>query len=159
MQVTQDTPELLVLDHVPWVLAIVLTVPLLIFAGAALALLVAGEWTGALGALAGMALWVLALLVFVERVQLILDRGAGTVTLRRRTLWRYRQDTFALTGLSRAEVQSRRGSKGGRVRRAVLVFDRGEDRGTWPVTEIFSSGPGAEHTAAAVNRWLGVRDG
>jgi hypothetical protein len=156
MKVTRDTPGMLVLDEVPWLLAAVLALPVLGFAGATLALLVAGEWFGAAGALAGTALWVMALVVFVERLQLILDRGTDTVTLRRRTLWRYRQDRFALSSLSRVDVESRRGSKGGRVHRAVLVFDEGEDRGRHPVTEVFSSGSGAERTAAAVNGWLGT---
>jgi hypothetical protein len=154
MKVTRDTPDLLVLDDVPWVLAAALMVPLLVFLAATLALLVAGEWTGAAGALAGTALWAMALTVFVERLQLILDRGAGTVTLRRRTLWRYRQDIFALASLARADVDTRRRSKGGLTHRPVLVFDTGEDRGTWPVTEIYTSGQGADRTAAAINRWL-----
>jgi hypothetical protein len=159
MKVTHDTTELLVLDHVPWGLAVLLMLPLLLFTFAAIGIFAAGDWAGAAGAVPGAVLFAMALVVFVERLQLILDRRTGTVTLRCRTLWRYRQDTYALASLARARVESKRGSKGKRLYRPVLVFDAGEDRGVWPVTEIYSSGQGADRTAAAINRWLGLPPG
>jgi hypothetical protein len=154
MKINHDTPELLVLDYRPFFWAVALIIPTLVFVGISLKLLWDGEVMGGLGALLGSGLWLMALAIFVERLQVILDRVRGTVTLRRRTVLRYRQDVFDLSELSRAEVQRSRGSKGGTTWRPVLVFDRGKDRGVHPITEIYSSGDGAQRTADAINAWL-----
>jgi hypothetical protein len=155
VKISHDTPDLLVLDYTPWLWAVVLMIPTLIFIGLGLSLLVEGEVLGALGAILGSGLWIMGLVIFVERLQVILDRRTGTVTLRRRTVLRYRQDTYDLAGLDRADVQRSSGSKGGSTYRPVLVFVGGEDRGIHPITQIYSSGGGAHQAANAINGWLG----
>lgn len=154
MKISHDAPDLLILDYTPWVWAVVLMIPTLVFIGFGLSLLAEGGVLGGLGAILGSGIWIMALAIFVERLQVILDRHAGTVTLRRRTVLRYRQDVHDMAALDRAEVQRSSGSKGGSTYRPVLVFEGGEDRGIHPITQIYSSGRGAHRATDAINGWL-----
>ncbi len=105
----------------------------------------------------GSAFFALFFWVFVRRNQLLLDRRAGTVTLRRRTLSRYSETIHDLDHLSRAIVQTSRGDDSD-THRMALILSGGMDAGTHPFTAVYTSGTGARRAADAVNAWLHARD-
>ncbi len=154
MKVSHDTPHLLVLDYTSWFWALFLPIPILVCLGWAVDDAIAGNPLSALAALASSAFWGMVMAFLVERKQVILNRRTGTVTLRRRTMLRHRQDVFALSGLDRAEAQAHIGSEGDMTWRPVLVFETGQDRGVHPVTPVYTAGQGAHRAADAINGWL-----
>ena len=79
MKIARNTPEKLKLDDRPWILGGCLVVLILVFAGFGLNALLAGRMGGLLG-LVGAALWAVALVVFVRRTTISLDRQTGQMT-------------------------------------------------------------------------------
>jgi len=83
MKVIRDTPDQLILEETPWLLGIGMVGFILAFVGPGLFLVMSGEWMGLFFAAIGGGLGFMALAVFVERIQLIFDRVAGTLTVPR----------------------------------------------------------------------------
>ena len=163
MKVKRNTPDLLIAEEVPWFISIMLFIFIMAFVIPGVMLVFMGEWAGLIFALGGGGLGFGGMCVFVERLQVILDARTMTITLRRRTILGHQERVLPLTGLLRAATE--RSTSSGKSRqtlyRPVLVLeDRaggGEQR--HPVTEVYSSGRSAERLVAAVNGWLGARDG
>lgn len=154
MKVIRNTPDHLILEETPWILGIAMVGFILSFVGPGLFLVVSGDWMGLFFAGVGGGLGFMALAVFVQRIQLILDRRAGTLTLRHATILRYIQEVIPLTHLQGAELESRVGSKGRRLVRAELVLSSGTGTRRLPVTEVWTNGGGPGRTVASVNAWL-----
>ncbi len=154
MKMIRDTPDQLILEDTPWLLGIAMIGFILAFVGPGLFLVMSGEWMGLFFAGVGGGLGVMALAVFVERIQLILDRQAGTLTIRRATVLRYVQEVLPLSDLVGAELESRIGGKGGRTQRAALVLSDGTGRRLHPITEVWTNGAGPARTVAAITGWL-----
>lgn len=158
MKVTRNNPEHFVLDHVPWVLSVVLTLFTLIFAGVGLGMLLSGDMFGVMFLVVGGGLGVACMAVFIERIQLILDRNAGQVRLRKQSLFGYSEDKRELAGLHGAIVETSRDSSGRETFRPALVVDTLAGPEAWPVSQVFSSGRGARKAVEAINAWLGVEE-
>ena len=156
MRISLDTRDELRLDHVPWITAALILTMLLACIGLALGFVAAGDWAGALmiGG-AGSAVCGLALVAFVERLQLWFDRRAGTVVWRRRTLRGFSERSVPLSAVRRAVLDERRGSKGTRLFRARLVIEGADDL---PLTTVWSNAGHHRRSAAAINRFLGQTD-
>ncbi|MBE0453376.1 hypothetical protein [Roseovarius autotrophicus] len=90
VKITHDTPDLLIAENTPWVIAVMLSLGLLLFAG--IGSLVASQTLIGAFVMAGIGggMCLAAICIFVERLQVILDARAGTVTLRSRTILRRR---------------------------------------------------------------------
>ncbi|MDA0961972.1 MAG: hypothetical protein O2898_03525, partial [Proteobacteria bacterium] len=89
MKILRDTPEQLIIEETPWVLGIMLVFFILAFVGPGLFLVTQGELIGLFFAGVGGGLGAMGLIVFVQRVQVILDTMTDEVIDRRRSVLRY----------------------------------------------------------------------
>jgi hypothetical protein len=154
MKTTRNTPDQLILENTPWVIAICLVIFILIFVAVGLVMLADGDWGPAMafffvGGGAGVA----ALFAFVRRTQLILDRPRNLIELRRKSLYNQTVQTFELIHLKNAVVESMRSNEA-ITYRATLVISGGMQAGHHPITLVYSSGTGADRAVAAINAWL-----
>ncbi len=154
MKVTTDTPELLIVDDNPILLAIMLTLFILIFVGIGLLTVFSGVWAGLIFVFVGGGLGFGAFAAFVRHVQLVCHRPEGWIELRRRTIFGMRKIRYRLDEISRAELEESSSSDGGRLYRVALVIEQGESVGHHPLTEDYSNSKGHGRVAEAVNRWL-----
>ena len=153
MKVSRNTPDQLIIENNPIVLAILLNTLFLVFLGAGLFNLSTDFWFGIAFAGGAVVFGAIFNLAFIRRTQILFDRPANLVEMRRKSLLGYQRRTWALEHLDRAEVQSSR-SDNTNTYRAALVFDGGMDAGTHPITLVYSSGGGARRAADAINTWL-----
>lgn len=158
MQVRETTPQRLILEDRPLVLGIILALAILFPLLLALATFRDAPWLGFAMALMA-ALFGAAFVAFVRRVIVILDRDAGAVVIRTKSVLGQSEATHPLAAISHASVEttvSRSTSSNGRrsttsqTHRTVLhIGDK-----VVPLTEVYSSGDGAERIAGAINDWL-----
>lgn len=158
MQILEISPRRLTLEDRPWVLGIILAVVILFLLFLALATSGQSLWL-TFAMLLMAALFGAAFVAFVRRVIVILDRDAGAVVIRSKGVLGQSEATHPLADISHASVEttvSRSTSSNGRrsttsqTHRTVLhVGDK-----VVPLTEVYSSGDGAELIAGAINDWL-----
>ncbi|WP_299845860.1 hypothetical protein [uncultured Roseovarius sp.] len=162
MKIKKNTPELLIAGETPWFLAIMLLFFTLTFAAIGL-LTLTQHWAGLIFLFVGGGLGVGAMCVFVERLQLILDARAETLTLRSRTMFRYTETVLPLKDVLRAETEtghsnSRNGvnSPQSLSRVTFIIRDGSGTDGTTilPLTSVMSTGKGAATVTHAANEWL-----
>ena len=151
MKITHDTPDLLVLEDVPWMLGILFVAMVLIPVGVGLTMLLSGEWTGIFVALGGAAFGGIFFAAFVRRTRLVLDRKAGMAELKRRSVLGLKTWTWRLDEIDRAWAESSMSQKS-TTSRPVLILTTGARQAINPV---YSSGQGAARATTAINRWLG----
>lgn len=149
MKVTTDTPDLLIVEDRPVILALALTAFILIFIAVGLTVMMAGEWWGIVFALVGGGVGFAAFWGFVRRVQVVFHRPEGHVEFRRRNIFGGSRLRHA-----RAEVEESRSSDDGPTYRVVLVIEHGQSAGRYPVTLAYLSGSAHRRVAAAINSWL-----
>jgi len=164
MKIAHDTEDLLIFDRIPWVAGTLLTIfvalPLAAGIAAGITVILSGDISLVnavmmiLGGAVFMSPFVLIIYALVRRRQVILDRRAGTVTLRRRTIFGYQQEVHALEDLRGAEIESRRlSARSSRLsHRALLRLDTQ----TRPVAPDFGGLSVAQEQAARINAWLGT---
>ncbi|MEQ6201957.1 hypothetical protein ABMC88_02775 [Sulfitobacter sp. HNIBRBA2951] len=164
MKITRNIPDHLIIENNPLPLAIIVILFALTFVSVGVVIVAAGAWMGSVFIFAGLFFGVVFTIVFVRRVQLVLDRPNNRIELRKRTLLGYSAQTWPLDRLDHAIVETmdnsgrRKRRRSGRNRRygaakthrAVMVFPQA----THPVTSVYSSGPSAANTAEAINSWL-----
>ncbi|WP_135502228.1 hypothetical protein [Roseovarius aestuariivivens] len=163
MRIIQNTPERLVAEEVPWLIAVMLFLFTMTFLGVGLAIAASGVPAGLLFAGAGGGLGCAALGVFVERLQLVLDARTGRAVIRRRTLWQRSETVLPLQRVLHATEE--RGPGARRLSRPALVLAAPRIPGAsdpsretvHPVTEIYASGRAAARLVCAVNEWLDER--
>jgi hypothetical protein len=154
MKVTTDSPELLVVENRPVLLALGLTLFILAFIAVGMAMMLAGEWWGLLVALFGGGIGFAAFWGFVRRVQVVFHRPEAYVEVRRRDIFGGSRVRHALAEIDRAEVEESYSSDSGPTYRVVLVVARGQSAGRHPVTQAYSSGAAHHRAAEAINSWL-----
>ncbi|WP_299778808.1 hypothetical protein [uncultured Roseobacter sp.] len=156
MRILTDTPDRLVIEHRPLLLALALVALTLLLLYAAMASYAEGD--------TGKALFVLAVTLLlmgpsfwfaVERVQVIFDRRARTYTLRKRRLAGDQFETHPLDTVTRAMVQTHKGNhEDPDCHRVALVLgaDRLENR--HGLTHSYRSGQQARQVVGRINAWL-----
>lgn len=156
----EHSPELLVIDNRPVLVAVMLSFMLLAFVAAAIGMLSDGMIGQGLLFLFGAPLFIgVFFALFVRRNQLVLNRQTGELLHRRRTIYSHTEKRFDLSALEGAEVEHGR-SDGKTTYRMVYILSDGPDTGRHPFTMAYSSGNGAQRAAEAVNGWLAEgRDG
>ncbi|MCK0150385.1 hypothetical protein MWU54_10150 [Marivita sp. S6314] len=154
MKVTRDTDTQLILANTPWLLSLGLVLFMLVFVGAGVLRMSDTLLGGMVMLIAGSIGGAVFLLAFVRRTQLILDRHSGLVTLRRRSLLGYSEKTFDLDDLSHAVTQDSRSKNNSGTRRAALMFHKGPDKGTHPITIVYTNTKGPVRAVDAINRWM-----
>lgn len=155
MKVTRNIPQQLIVADTPWLIGIMLTVFILMFVGAGLALVISGEWLGLLFGAMGGGLGMTAFAIFVRRTMAILDRGTAKVTLRERSLFGFREEHHDLTKVRGAVVESSVNSNGQTTYRPTLVLRSGDSETRLPLIEVYSNGRGPDRVVTAINGWLG----
>ncbi|MFK7751507.1 MAG: hypothetical protein AB8B51_03060 [Sedimentitalea sp.] len=154
MKVTRNTPEQLILDVTPWLWGIGLVVFTLIFAVVSFVVLMEGDVAIALVSLTGCAMGALAFAVFVRRAQIILDRTADTLVIRRRSVFGYSAVEHPLSALTHAELDTTPGNQGRRMSRPVLVLGDGMSAGHHPITQAYTNSPQPGRMVDIINDWL-----
>ena len=155
MKVTRNTPEQLIVADVPWLIAIMLVLFVLVFVGIGLALVAGGEWFGLIFALGGGGMGLVALAVFVQRVQVIFDRPSNALIMRKRTVLGYSEVRHNLSDVTKAVLETTRNSKGQRMSRPSLVLGGGMSAGVHPIVSVYTNTRGPSRVVKAVNDWLG----
>lgn len=153
MKVTTDTPDLLIVEDRPILLAIGLIVFILIFVAVGLSMLGEGDWKGLLFSLLGGGMGLLAFWAFVRRVQVVFNRPRNYVEFRRRNIFNASKVRHALNEIDRAVVEESTG-KDGPTYRVALVIGGGQSAGRHPVTLAYSSGSAHRRVADRINAWL-----
>ncbi|WP_342068804.1 hypothetical protein [Yoonia algicola] len=155
MKIVRNTSDQLILQSVPWVIAIMLSIFLLGAIGFGLSSLFESNTTDAFWGLLAIPLFLsLFIVIFVRRDDLILDRSRNLLELRHSTFRGRTKIQHKLEHLNRAMLQTSRSSKGATTHRIALVLDGGMDAGTHPVTPVYVSGNGAKRGVEAINAWL-----
>ena len=158
MNIREISPRRLTLEDRPWVLGIILAVVILFLLFLALATSGQSLWL-TFAMLLMAALFGAAFVAFVRRVIVIFDRDTGAVVIRTKSVLGQSETTHPLAEISHASVEttiSRSTSSNGRrsttsqTHRTVLHI--GAE--VVPLTQVYSSGDGAERMAAAINDWL-----
>jgi Na+-transporting methylmalonyl-CoA/oxaloacetate decarboxylase gamma subunit len=152
MKVTANTPDMLIVEDRPIFIAIMLTVLTLVFVGAGVGLLLAGELWGLMFAGLGGGIGFLFLFLFVRRVQVIFHLPERYVEIRRKNLFRARKVRHRLDEVSRAILETSR-TDGTTTYRVTLVIE-GESAGRHPITLAYSNVGRHRECAAAINDWL-----
>ena len=154
MKVTRNTPRQLIVEDMPWLIAIMLVFFIMAFVGPGILMMMDGVWQAIFFALAGGGMGVAALAVFVRRVQVILNLDEDTVTMRERSLFGYKQIVHQLSNLKEARLETTRGKEGGTLYRPVLILDEGMSAGTHPIIESYTNTGGPKRLVDAINDWL-----
>ena len=164
MKIKRNTPDLLIAGETPWFIAFMLSFFILVFAGIGIGLISTGVWAGLVFLVFGGGLGVGGMAAFVERLQLIMDASAGTLTMRRRTIFSYNETVIPLDDVIRAGTESGKSGSASdfdKPRQTVsrLAFEVRDGSGTGsttivPMTEVMSNGQGAARVTRAANEWL-----
>lgn len=148
MKVTRRTDRRLIVEDQPWLISLLLGGCFLGTLAGAFFALMAGEVFLGLFFAVFSAFTLLFVMLFTRRVQLIFDRGAGTITMRTRSFKGYREVVHPFEDFSHAICE------GYDTRRCVLVFKSGMSAGHHPVTGYLTNGPGPQRITDAINDWL-----
>lgn len=105
MKIRLNNSNIFVAEEMPWLIAIMLVFFIFAFVAPGLGIAFDRVWEGLLFALAGGGMGFAALCVFVERLQVIIDAREGLITLRSRTVLRYRQTVLPLDAFVRAKAE------------------------------------------------------
>ena len=161
MKITEETPDTLRLDYIPWGISLALVAFVLLFVGVGIAALARGDWgSGFWTILFGGGIGGVALVLFAERTQFVASRPAGTVALRRRTLRGFAEERRPLTDIAGAVVEVTRRDVGDRhvrsrrnavISRPALVLTDGSHL---PLRAAYATGDDAARAVAAIERWL-----
>ena len=152
MKVTTNTPELLIVEERPWMIGIFMIFGALMFAGAGIAMLLNGQWTGLIF-FGGSGFWMVFFFIFVRRVQAVFNGPAGWLEIRRRSLRGYAKVRHNLAEIERAVQESMSGDNGSTYRVTLIIPD-GQSKGRHPLTQHYTGGGGAQRTVMAINSWL-----
>lgn len=154
MKITRDSPDQLIIAYIPWVMSLLLAGFILIFAGVGLSLLFDGELVGLVFGVFGAGIGGICFVVFVRRVQVIFDRPKQTFTLRRRSVFGYKENTRALGDVDHAILEHSTNSDGQRLDRPTVVMKRGKGDLRVPIVTAYSNIGGSGDIVQAINRWL-----
>jgi hypothetical protein len=157
MKTVTDTPERLVIEDAPMGIGLLAVGVMAINCMIGIGMVAAGQpWGGGTFILGGIFAGLLLLWLFARHTQVWLDRGTGVAALRVRTIFGYREKSFPLSDLKRAETCMSRGAQGQYLYGPALVFG-GQTKTKLPIIDPYTSKPTAEVTTATINAWLARR--
>lgn len=155
MKLVRQTPEELILMHRPIWLCTALGVAAVVVLGTGFWHLSQAAWLKAGVALlmaiglAGPALW-----LGTERIIVTFDRGAGTCAIDTRHLRGPMHESYPLTTVDHAVVQSHKGFGQGSAQRAAIVLSPCRQEDHRPLTQGYAGGRQAADLVARINAWL-----
>lgn len=164
MKITRNTPEQLIIENNPILMAVMITLMALIFFTVGLFVVTSEIVVGLVFMAVGLFIGIGMNMVFVRRTQVILDATQGSVEIRRRSWFGFRKSNWDLAHLDGATLQSTRikGSGAGPgtlSHRAALVIDGGVNPGEHPITIVYNANSTrAERIVEAINSWCAALD-
>ncbi|GGX44279.1 hypothetical protein GCM10007385_10280 [Tateyamaria omphalii] len=147
MVIVRNIPTQLILAHAPWLLGGGLIICIVACAAAGLVLITAGERSGLLIVLLGAGVPLGIFAIAIKRDQVIFDVHSGTVTVQRRTVFKYQNAVYKLDTVRRADIDNVSDTA-----RAILTFH--DAHPPYPLVEAYNSGNGPHRAADAINSWL-----
>jgi hypothetical protein len=150
MKIKENTPDRLVIEDRPILLAVLLSLFILIVAAGAVALAMDGRWAKAGLVAVFLPIVGAVLVIFVRRIILFLDRSADVALLRAVTLRGQTETRWPLDSVTGAVVQTSSDGDGPAHRPALTLADGT----TAPLTPVYTSGGGAARATTAINGWL-----
>ena len=154
MKVTRNTPDQLILQNNPLLLVAALNLFFLIFLAIGMGTIGQNGLVGAIFIGGSLLMGAALNLAFARRTQLILDRTADRVELRRKSLLAYYRQVWRIADVTGAETQVSRSGDTDTRRVALRVHLYGQTE-IHPVTLVYTSGKGPERATDAINSWLG----
>ncbi len=158
MRIVYDTPDQLVLRHRPLLFSSALVLATLFLTYAGLDNAAHGNTGDALMCFAvvvgllGPGLW-----YAIERVDVIFDATRKRCTIQKRRMSGNHSEEHALTSITRAMVQTHKGSSGdGDTHRVALVIGADKLENRHGLTRSFASGRQAAQAVERINSWLSV---
>lgn len=149
MKVTENTPDLLVVEYRPVLMSLGLIAFIIGFIVFGLLIWQDGETLKAITVtLLGVVCGGIGFGAFVRRAQAVFHRPEGWVELRNRSIFGTKRVRHDLSEVSRAIVEELSDTA-----RVTLVFDKGQSAGRHPITTIYASGD-KQKVADTINDWL-----
>jgi len=152
MKVVTDTPDRFEAVETPWLMAILSGLFIVVFSIAGAGALASGEPAGA-GLFLGTLLGVTCLLIFARHTPVVLDRTAGTMEIRRRSVLSRSHLRYSLAEVARADLQYS-GGTGRKSWRIAIHIPEGDGAGWHPLTPDYANVRGRRRTVKAMNAWL-----
>lgn len=153
MKVTRQTSDQLILENNPIWLVIFINLFALIFLAVGLFMIPEQLLIGIIFTLGGLLIAGAFNLAFARRTQLILDRTANRIELRRRSLLAYYRQIWTVQDVTRAILQTSMSGDSPTHRAALEVHVYGQDE-IHPVTLVYTSGQGPSNAVVQINNWL-----
>ena len=153
MKATRDTSDQLILENNPILLVVLINLFALIFIGVGLISLPQDLWIGIAFTSGGLLIAVAFNLAFARRTQLIFDRPANRIELRRRSLLAYYRQIWTIEDVTGATLQTSMSGDSPTHRAALNVHVYGRDE-VHPITLVYTSGSGPAKAVRQINDWL-----
>lgn len=153
MKVTRHTPDQLILENNPIWLVVFINLFALIFIAVGLFTLPEELLIGLAFTLGGLLIAVAFNFAFARRTQLILDRTANRIELRRRSLLAYYRQIWTVEDVTGAILQTSMSGDSPTHRAALEIHVYGRDE-VHPVTLVYTSGAGPADAVTQINNWL-----
>lgn len=155
MKISRNSPEQLILDHIPWQSAIFSGLGICAVAYLGISYFPDEIFIGSVILAVGLAIGLFQFGLIVQRVQVIFDRAGGSVKIRQRGLFSYTQVTHDLSDIVEAIVEEEEDNKGRTLARSSLVLS-GMSEGVHPMVEHFDRTYVRAHNdvVGVINRWL-----
>ncbi|NSX53247.1 hypothetical protein [Parasulfitobacter algicola] len=159
MKITRNTPDQLILDYTPWIHGIGIAAVTFAITGVSIGTILSGSWKGLFPLIIGGLTGGLLFVFFVERTQAIFDAKNGTVTLRRRTVFKYDQVQFDLSDVQQAVLEEHLSVKKGNMQSDVVLYrpsvkiGPGQDEGIYALHEVYTDQRGPQNIVDTINKW------
>jgi hypothetical protein len=164
MKIKHKSPDLLIAGETPWVTATLLYLLVMLFALNGLLFMPHGSDIALVMILGGGGMGIIAVCLFVERLQMVLDAQTRTVTISCHTIFNYSWAVYALDDLLYAAAETPKHASLtniDEIRRSVsrpsLVLRDGSNAMgllIHPVSDIYAKGRYAANVVGDINNWL-----
>lgn len=106
MKLIQNTDDILIIDDKPWVAGLAIAGFGMVFAVLGVQKLLEGSTSGAIMILVSAAFFY-GFYRFVERLQVVFNRPEGTVEFRKKSIQRYRKESYPLADIESADIDQK----------------------------------------------------
>lgn len=164
MKIKHKAPDLLIASQTSWLMAVLLFSFVVLFALNGLLLMSEGAAIALILILGGGGMGVIAICLFVERLQLVLDAQTQTVTISAHTIFNYNWAVLSLDDLLYAAAQTTNSSsltnpddiRQSVSRTSLVLRDSTTAAGTMihPVSGVYSKGRSGATIVCDINSWL-----
>jgi len=164
MKTKHKTPDLLIVSQTSWFMATLLYLFIMLFAVNGILYMPAGSAIALILILGGGGMGIIAICLFVERLQLVLDAQTQTVTISAHTVFSYSWAVISLDDLLYAAAQTSDSTNltdPAEIRRAasrtslVLRDDSNSEHKTiHPISGIYSKDRSSATVVSDINTWL-----